>query len=382
MNNYVYNITEINTGMQYIGSRSCNIPIQSDIGIKYKSSSTNKEFIDNQNKNPNNYIYTILSIHNTRYEADIEEHRLHIQYNVVSSNLFYNKSIGGFKYICGMTAVKDQYNNKYYVGCDDQRVLSGEFVGINKGKVVVKDIYNNISQVDITNQDYINGILKHISVGRVTVKDPNNYTLSVFIDNPLYKSGYYKFICTGKFNAKDEYGNIFHIDKEHPDFINGKLIPFFKGKVVTKDINNNIHHVKCGDPRITSGELQYYCSGLKHGPKSEVAKNKISNALKGKKLSNETKNKISNTLKGRRLSNDTREKMSISRKGRIFSAETLKKMSMAQSLEKNPSAKKVSINGVVFGCITSASKILNVNRSTVTSRLKSNIEKYKDWIYL
>lgn len=382
MNNYVYNITEINTGIQYIGSRSCDIPIQSDIGIRYKSSSTNKEFINNQNINPNNYIYTIMSIHNTRHEADIEERRLHIHYNVISSKLFYNKAIGGFKYICGMTAVKDQYNNKYYVSCDDPRVLSGTLVGINKGKVVVKDIHNNISQVDITNHDYVNGILKHISVGRVTVKDPLNYTLSVFVNDPLYKSGYYKFICTGKFNVKDEYGNIFHIDKENPDFINGKLIPFFKGMVVTKDINNNIHHVKCGDPRITSGELQYYCSGLKHGPKSEASKNKISNALKGKKLSDETKDKISNTLKGRRLSKSTREKMSFSRKGRTFSPETLKKMSISQSLEKNPSAKKVSINGDVFGCITSASKILNVNRSTVTSRLKSSSAKYKYWIYL
>ena len=83
---YVYLITELLTNMKYIGLRSCNTLPHLDLGIKYFSSSTNKEFIKNQKLNKklklSNYKYEILSIHNTRKEAINEEITLHELYDV------------------------------------------------------------------------------------------------------------------------------------------------------------------------------------------------------------------------------------------------------------------------------------------------------------
>ena len=44
-NNYVYLITQISTNKKYIGVRSCDIPIEDDLGKIYISSSTDESFI-------------------------------------------------------------------------------------------------------------------------------------------------------------------------------------------------------------------------------------------------------------------------------------------------------------------------------------------------
>ena len=52
---YTYCITELNSRRKYIGVRSSDIDPLMDIGVNYFSSSSNKEFIDNQKYNHNNY---------------------------------------------------------------------------------------------------------------------------------------------------------------------------------------------------------------------------------------------------------------------------------------------------------------------------------------
>lgn len=49
-NNYVYLVTELDTGKKYIGVRSCNIDPIEDLGKKYYTTSSNKQFIINQKK--------------------------------------------------------------------------------------------------------------------------------------------------------------------------------------------------------------------------------------------------------------------------------------------------------------------------------------------
>ena len=71
---------------------------------------------------------------------------------------------------------------------------------------------------------------------------------------------------------------------------------------------------------------------------------RISEAMKGKKLSNETKKKISNALKGRKRSKKHCKNLSLSRKGKKFSQEHKDKMRLANIGKKlsNETKKKIS----------------------------------------
>ena len=63
---YTYRITNILLKLHYYGVRtSKDILPKKDLGIKYFSSSTNKEFIKDQKSNPQNYKYKIIRIYST-----------------------------------------------------------------------------------------------------------------------------------------------------------------------------------------------------------------------------------------------------------------------------------------------------------------------------
>ena len=54
---YVYQIVNKLNNKRYIGSRTSNIPPEEDLGYRYRSSSRNKEFIEDMNKNPTCYDF-------------------------------------------------------------------------------------------------------------------------------------------------------------------------------------------------------------------------------------------------------------------------------------------------------------------------------------
>ena len=89
---YVYRITNIKHKKHYYGVRSSKIKPINDLGIKYFSSSTDKQFIIDQKNNPQNYKYIIVLEFNSRKEALELEVRLHNKFNVCSNKSFYNKS--------------------------------------------------------------------------------------------------------------------------------------------------------------------------------------------------------------------------------------------------------------------------------------------------
>lgn len=91
MFHYVYRITNIKLKKHYYGARSSKDP-SSDLGIKYFSSSTDKEFIQDQKENLQNYKYKIIKIFNTRKESINLEIKLHNKYNVGVNESFYNKA--------------------------------------------------------------------------------------------------------------------------------------------------------------------------------------------------------------------------------------------------------------------------------------------------
>jgi hypothetical protein len=89
---YVYRITNIKDKLYYYGTRTSSIEPKLDLGIKYFSSSKDKDFIQGQKDNPLNYKYKIIKIFNIRKEAIELEIKLHNKFDVGINESFYNRS--------------------------------------------------------------------------------------------------------------------------------------------------------------------------------------------------------------------------------------------------------------------------------------------------
>ena len=88
---YVYKSKNKINQMEYIGVRSSTEMPINDLGKKYFSSSTDKDFISEQILNPSNFEYIILKEFDTRKNAAEYEEMLHYKWNVKNNPLFYNK---------------------------------------------------------------------------------------------------------------------------------------------------------------------------------------------------------------------------------------------------------------------------------------------------
>ena len=89
---YVYRITNKENNKHYYGVRSSKIKPKLDLGIKYFSSSTDKEFINEQKTNKDKFKYKIIKIFETRINALNLEIYLHKKFEVAKSPNFYNRS--------------------------------------------------------------------------------------------------------------------------------------------------------------------------------------------------------------------------------------------------------------------------------------------------
>jgi hypothetical protein len=133
---YLYRITNIIENRHYYGSRTCHkLTPQEDLGIRYFSSSTDKDFIQDQKQNPQNYRYKVIIITKTREKATTLEQKIQQYFDVGKNMTFYNKAIQTSKNYCaaGRVTAKDMLGNIMSISKDDPRYLSGELVGVNKG---------------------------------------------------------------------------------------------------------------------------------------------------------------------------------------------------------------------------------------------------------
>ena len=238
---YVYIITQISTNMKYIGVRSSNILPEEDLGIKYFSSSSNKEFIRDQKVNRSNYIYTILSSFDTRSEASNEEIKLHEQYNVGTNFEFYNRAkhiSSGFD-VSGKATVKDKNGNTFQINCDDERYINGELIHINKGKTLIIDENKNIVQIDTEVYKSKINEYTHINTNKVVVKDKDGNIFQVNNDDPRFLSGELVGIAKGKVNIKDKDGNKFQVDINDERYLSEELTTVNYKKILVKDNYNN-----------------------------------------------------------------------------------------------------------------------------------------------
>jgi hypothetical protein len=88
---YVYRITNLKENKHYYGVRSSNITPNLDLGVKYRSSSQDKNFMNEQKEAPWQFKYKVIKIFNTRKEAMKYETKLHSKFEVARSEIFYNK---------------------------------------------------------------------------------------------------------------------------------------------------------------------------------------------------------------------------------------------------------------------------------------------------
>lgn len=89
---YVYRITNTQTNKHYYGVRSSKVEPKLDLGIKYFSSSTDKEFIKEQKENKSIFKYKIIKQFNSREEAVKLEIKLHSKFDVGLNESFYNRA--------------------------------------------------------------------------------------------------------------------------------------------------------------------------------------------------------------------------------------------------------------------------------------------------
>jgi hypothetical protein len=89
---YVYRITNKLLSKHYYGCRSSNILPKDDIGVKYFSSSKDKEFRQDQIDNPQNYKYKIIKVFDNKIDAMSLEIKLHAKFDVKSNENFYNRA--------------------------------------------------------------------------------------------------------------------------------------------------------------------------------------------------------------------------------------------------------------------------------------------------
>ena len=91
-NHYVYRITNTKLNKHYYGSRTTKLNPKEDLGIKYFSSSKDKEFKKYQLDNPQNYKYKVIKTFNNSADKNIYESYLHDYFNVKEHESFYNKA--------------------------------------------------------------------------------------------------------------------------------------------------------------------------------------------------------------------------------------------------------------------------------------------------
>src|SRR5699024_9567185 len=107
------------------------------------------------------------------------------------------------------------------------------------------------------------------------------------------------------------------------------------------------------------------------------------NGFYGKKHSKET---IERMLLNKDMSfsqtNEYRNKISRAMKGRKFSAEHRRNKSKAQEGSKNPVARRIKVEGVEYGCIQDVADEYKIRHNTVSYRLNSPSERFKEWKYL
>lgn len=139
-----------------------------------------------------------------------------------------------------------------------------------------------------------------------------------------------------------------------------------------------------GENSIPSAETLKKMSGKIYS--AERLKN-MSESQKGKKASIKTKLKMSEAQKGRKQSERCKRilakhnKGNQHNKGHRHSAEAKRKISESHMGKNHYRAKAIIIDGVAFGAINEAVRLLGISKDTLSHRIKSSLKKFTNYRY-
>ena len=129
---YVYRITNTKLHRHYYGTRSSIIEPHLDLGHEYFSTSSDVEFKEDQNVNPQNYKYVVVRVFETRTEALQLEIDLHSRFDVKNHPSFYN--------------VANQTSTGFdRTGTETSKVVKAKISEALKGRIITQEHRNKIS---------------------------------------------------------------------------------------------------------------------------------------------------------------------------------------------------------------------------------------------
>ena len=171
---YTYLIANIETDIKYIGVHSCN-RAEDAIGVKYFSSSTDKEFIREQKEHPERFEYEILAMFDTREEAMKDEESRHAEIDVARSPEYYNLCNAPYNFSTyGKVSVKDKDGKNFSVLRDDPRYLSGELVFVCVDRKLKEETKAKISE-SLKGKSHLEETKKKMSDMRKGVSKSENH---------------------------------------------------------------------------------------------------------------------------------------------------------------------------------------------------------------
>ena len=230
---YAYRITNTVLKKHYYGVRSSKNHPFDDLGSRYLSSSLDKDFIQDQKDNPQNYKYKVVKIFEDRNLAVGFEIYLHNKFNVGINPAFYNK--------VKQTSINFNPYGKAAAICP----ITGESVGLQ----------------DITDERWNNGTFispaknKANSYCAITGKFVGLFHKDDEIWNSGQVVGYNRNKCLGKNPITHEYIGLFDLDDEI--WNSGEVVPFNSGLCTAYCAFSGecLGLISTDDPRWKTGEI-------------------------------------------------------------------------------------------------------------------------------
>lgn len=243
--NYIYRITNTKENKHYIGVRSCDIDPYLDIGVKYKSTSKNIEFKQDQNKNPQDYIYQILEFFETRLEANEREVYLHKLYNVGNNINFYNE--------CNQTSKFFDNTGNLEIANKISKANKGR-IGVNNG-----EISKRVHKCDLDyylNNGYYLGDIKYSEERLKNASKPS----------------------LGKIYVNNSYKETLIYPEEYIDY---KTLGYILGRLPMSELQKFKLHLAHDGKTLTNEHKSTISSSTLGSKKSEQMKQKLSETRTG-----------------------------------------------------------------------------------------------------
>lgn len=206
MYHYVYEVTNKNSGMRYIGVRSSKTKPELDLGTRYFSSS--KTLIRLIEENVGNFEFKILNDKfKTRKEAVAEEIRLHTLYNVGKNPKFYNKAkqtSTSFD-VSGRVSVRNiETGETSSVTTEELKNNPDKYESAAKGLVMAQDLKEGIN-CHISREEYDKNPDRYVGVtkNRVSVRNKLTGEVGLISKEEFYSNkNIYSALSSGRISVR------------------------------------------------------------------------------------------------------------------------------------------------------------------------------------